>query len=361
MTESDNVLEPAIPQHLRLKRSQPLQAPADFKPRHASYSARFKEHVVCLPMLYLGVQYRRNRSQAYGAFLDICGNFDHDDGPCHWDTAWYEDEAGYGNFVAAAYWDDRLQHDFWKNGVSESWWYKRHDLAGELGFFLEAYTPSIMDTETTFSHPYPEGYAIIADRMSGRTDTHEYWGSARDRLPRSQTDPLLARSIPEIASDLDGRQTLGRHVRIKPHENLCLLRSGQDWSETGRIERAFYFDKVKPYLDKGMMEIRDKGAPVGCFFNRYMTLFEHERDLEKSYSLSAWHSLAELEAWVQAETHLAIWGAGIRHYNKAGDHAKLRLYHEMFVLRVEDQAFEYFNCNANTGMLNAIHRIHAGL
>ena len=76
--------------------------------------------------------------------------------------------------------------------------------------------------------------------------------------------------------------------------------------------------------------------------------------VEKSYSVSAWHSLSELEDWVRADTHLAIWAAGIKHFKLAGDEAKLRLYHEMMVLRAEDQSFSYFNCHHETGMLRAV-------
>ena len=132
------------------------------------------------------------------------------------------------------------------------------------------------------------------------------------------------------------------------------LRFGQDWSETEGAERSFYLNKVKPHLDAGMNELNGVGVVQGCYFNRYMQLRGDQGLVEKTYSLSAWHSLNDLERWVRADTHLAIWGAGIKHYKQAGDDAKLRLYHEMAVLKAADQSFAYFNCHRRTGMLNAL-------
>jgi aliphatic aldoxime dehydratase len=85
-----------------------------------------------------------------------------------------------------------------------------------------------------------------------------------------------------------------------------------------------------------------------------MHLVDRNARLEKTYSLSAWHSLAELETWCRGGTHLRIFNAGIKHYRTAGDRAMLRLYHEMSVIQAKDQAFEYFNCHRHTGILNAI-------
>ncbi|MGG6495508.1 UNVERIFIED_CONTAM: phenylacetaldoxime dehydratase family protein, partial [Bacteroidetes bacterium 56_B9] len=86
---------------------------------------------------------------------------------------------------------------------------------------------------------------------------------------------------------------------------------------------------------------------------RYMTVYSDAGERDKTYGLSAWHSLAHLEAWVQADSHLEIFAAGTRHY-RTFPGAKLRLYHEMSVIRAVDQQFEYFNCHHKTGMLKAV-------
>lgn len=354
MSDPMTALEPAIASHLRVERTRPLNAPKSFTPMHASYSARFHPRVKTLPMVYLGVQFRKGATNAGDAITNLKSALAAAGGPAFWDEASFVDDKDYTNVVLVGYWDDHDTYKNWDKMLPEGWWHRHLAADGAVGAFREAYTPSIMDTETTFSHPCPEGYSRIADRMSGKTDTHEYWGSARDRIPRAQTDALAPRGFPQSHSLRQGEDTLGRHVVVQPHDNLCLLRSGQDWSQTEGGERAFYLEKVKPLLDKGMAEICDEGVRLGCCFNRYMTVQDGTGPAEKSYSVSAWHSLSALEGWVKADTHLAIWAAGIRHFKLAGDTAKLRLYHEMMVLKAEDQSFSYFNCHRGTGMLRAV-------
>jgi branched-chain amino acid transport system permease protein len=347
-------LEPAIPSHLRVSRTRPLAAPNGFVPATPSYSARFSPKVTALPMAFLGVQFGAASPESARAIALHQQGFAKPFGPSVWDRAEYVDERGYTNSILVGYWDDQQTYECWSASLPEDWWRAGASLDGELGFFRECYTPSVADTETTFSHPHPEGYATIAPAMSGMTDTHGYWGSARDRIPRAQTDDLEPHGAPTAAL-AGSTDTLRRHIVVMPHDNLCLLRSGQDWTDTDVEERRFYLDSVKPKLDAGMEFIRDEGGKVGCCFNRYMTLLAPAGPLDKTYSLSAWRSLGELEAWVKTDSHLAIFAAGTRHYRTFKD-ARLRLYHEMSVIRAEDQSFEYYNCHDRTGMLNALNR-----
>lgn len=347
-------LEPAIPEHLRVERTQPLGAPAGFVPDAWSFSSRFEASVKTLPFIYFGVQHRGHAAEADIALDRLRKGFTGQHGPAFFDRADYIDEQGYANAIVAAYWTSHDRFRSWEEGRAADWWYAGTDLDGPLGFFREAYTPGVEDTETTFSHRYPEGYSHLAHHWSEPTDTHGYWGSARDRMARSQTDPFEPFGMP-VSTLKNGEDSLGRHVTVRPHENLCLLRSGQDWSETEGEERAFYLGKVEPLLRKGMMEIRDQGRDKGCFYNRYMRVSDDSgRPTEKSYSLSAWHSIGEIEQWVRQATHLAIFHAGRKHYQTVGPDAKLRLYHEMFVIRAADQQYEYVNCHRHTGMLKSV-------
>ncbi|MBK1870592.1 phenylacetaldoxime dehydratase family protein [Aestuariivirga sp. YIM B02566] len=347
-------LEPAIPSHLQAPRTRPLAAPEGFVPATPSYSARFSPEVTALPMAFFGVQFSETSPASTSAIAFQQQGFAKPFGPSFWDRAEYVDERGCINSVLVGYWDDRQTYDRWCASLPEDWWRAGAPLDGALGFFRECYTPSIADTETTFSHPHPEGYATIATAMSGMTDTHGYWGSARDRIPRAQTDDLAPQGAPKAAL-AGSNDTLRRHIVVTPHDNLCLLRSGQDWTDTDAEERHFYLHSVKPKLDEGMEFIRDEGGRVGCYFNRYMTLCASAGPLDKTYSLSAWRSLGELEAWVKTDSHLAIFAAGTRHYRTFKD-GRLRLYHEMSVIRAKDQSFEYFNCHDRTGMLNTLNR-----
>lgn len=346
-------LEPAIPSHLRVPRTLPLHVSRDFVPAHASYSARFRPDIAGLTIAYFGVQCASTEADFDVAFEPILKAFGRAEGPLFWDLASYVDDRGYATRVAAAYWRNQTANHRWEQQLGVDWWYRALQLSGPIGAFREVFRPSMRDAETTFSHRHAEGFARIAEAMSGKTDTHEYWGSARDRIPRAQTDELASVGQPQLPPTDEGGETLGRLVVVTPHDNLCLLRSGQDWSETFGKERDFYLSHVKPYLDAGMTELSDHGLALGCYFNRYLRLDDGGHN-ERSYSLSAWHSLAALEAWVKADTHLKIWGAGISHYRQAGDSARLRLYHELAVLKAADQSFAYFNCHRRTGMLAAV-------
>jgi len=147
----------------------------------------------------------------------------------------------------------------------------------------------------------------------------------------------------------------GERLRVKPHDNICLIRSGQDWSDTDAAERKMYLDDVEPVLREGMDFLRDDGRSIGCFANRYMTVLDaNGQPTEKSYGMSWWKSLAALERWSESHpTHVRIFGAAMKYLSSLGPAAKLRLYHEVTVARAADQFFEYRGCHDRTRMLNA--------
>lgn len=353
MAEQDRTFEPAIPEHLRVPRTREPGVPETYTPVTKSFSARFKPRVTRLPMVYLGVQYRQASHLSSRAISTIQLVFSCPNGPEHWDRAEYVDECGYRNIVFVGYWSDKDAYEDWRDGLPSDWWHSGLDLRGEVGVYRECYTPGIEDTETTFSHPVPEGYSVIAECMSGEVREHGYWGSSRDRIPRSQTDALEPAGQPGTPLR-KGETSLGRIVVVRPHENLCLLRSGQDWRDTTPSERKLYLEGVAPILKSGMDFLRDEGASLGCFFNRFMQIVSDDGPVDKTYSLSAWYGLGFTEKWAKASQHLAIFGAGAHHYNTMGEDAKLRIYHEMSVIRARDQSFEYFNCHPKTGMLNTV-------
>ena len=179
--------------------------------------------------------------------------------------------------------------------------------------------------------------------MSGEVVEHAYWGGMRDRIPLSQTDPMLGLGAP-AAEEEAGR------VRVRPPAGLCLIRSGQDWTDTDGDERRMYLEDVEPVLRAGMEFLRDEGESVGCFANRYLTVDGGER----SYGMSWWRSLDALERWSESHpTHLAIFGAAMRYLSTLGPAARLRLYHEVSVLPADGQVFEYVDCRPGTGLCGA--------
>lgn len=172
-------------------------------------------------------------------------------GPRHWDRARYIDEAAYTNVISIGYWDDPTQFDAWFQSYGASWTNSNRG-DSSLGSFTEVIRPTVERFETLFSSTVPEGVAALASGFSDTVQEHAYWGGARDRIPLSQTDDLASSGAPSVISD-------GLRHTVIPHENLCLIRSGQDWSATEADERRMYLEEVEPVLRTGMEFLRDEG------------------------------------------------------------------------------------------------------
>jgi aldoxime dehydratase len=340
-------MESAIPPHLQVSRSRHRRVGDDYQPPYPSFVARHRPAVGGVVMAYFGIQHSGGAHIGLPTALkSLEAVFASANGPSHWDRAAYVDEAGYNNTVSVAYWDDRAAFDAWFPAARSAW--TGTESAG-LGKFIEVLCPSVNDYETLFSSlGRPEGIAVIADGMSSEVLEHAYWGGMRDRIPLSQTSEMAPSGIPSIVRE-------GRRLRVKPHENICLIRSGQDWSDTDSAERKMYLEDVEPVLREGMEFLRDEGLAIGCFANRYMTVLDGDgRPTEKSYGMSWWKSLAALERWAESHpTHVRIFGAAMKYLSTLGPAAKLRLYHEVTVARGSDQFFEYLDCHPGTGMLKA--------
>jgi aldoxime dehydratase len=343
-------MESAIPEHLRRQRTRQRRIPDDYAPPYPAAVARYKASVERVVMAYFGVQYRGESAPdaATGALRSIAGAFASDAAPGHWDRALYADEAGFTNVISIGYWDVPAVFDTWfaRHGAR---WTDGTVAAAGIGTFAEVLRPAVERFETLFSSDLPEGVACVAAGLSDAVQEHAYWGAARDRIPMSQTHDLAPRGDPGVTTTAPRR-------RVTPHENICLIRSGQDWSATETEERRMYLEDVEPVLRAGMDFLRDEGAKVGCFANRYMTVLDAGgRSTEKSFGMSWWSSLAALERWAESHpTHLAIFGAAMKYLGTLGPAARLRLYHEVTVAAAEEQYFEYFNCHPGTGMLRSV-------
>jgi aldoxime dehydratase len=310
--------------------------------------ARHKPTVSHVVMAYFGLQYRGEPPTAAASLLaEIAARFGGTDGPSHWDRAHYVDQAGFSNVVSVAYWDDVARFDKWFAPAREAW----TDGSGEgVGRFIEVLRPGVARYETLFSSlGRAEGVAVLAEGMSGEVQEHAYWGGMRDRIPLSQTNELAPGGKPMLVRD-------GARLRVIAHDNLCLIRSGQDWSDTESSERKMYLEDVEPVLREGMDFLRDEGAPIGCYANRYMRVLGADgMPAEKSYGQSWWKSLAALERWAESHpTHVRIFGAAMKYLSTLGPSAKLRLYHEVTVAAADEQFFEYRGCHPGTGMLAAV-------
>ena len=349
-------METAIPKHLVCPRSNQRRIDDDFVPPYPAWTARGDEAMSAVVMGYFGVQWRGEamRQRALVGLQEIDNSLQGPNGPDHRDYAHYVDQAGYDNLIAIGYWLKPEAYETWSNSAEVAdWWRDDTKCSGDLGFFREILLPTSDRFETLFSSPDEmEGVGIA---MGGRSiddiQEHSYWGSMRDRLPVSQTDKLEPRGY-LVASEAAGS---ARRIGVAGHDNVAIIRLGQDWTDTKGHERDLYLNSIEPIFSTGMDFLRDGGQPIGCYTNRYMMCVDVSGNpIEKSFGLSHWRSLGEMEAWAEHHpTHIAIFGSFMQTVQELEFNLDLRLYHEVTVVGASQQFYEYINCHAATGLLNA--------
>lgn len=345
-------LESAIPTHLKCPRTRTARVSDTWRPASPMYMARGDVSINNLVMAHFGVQSKDKASQgaACSALKIIIDSFGQADGPQRYDTAQHVDAEGYTNLLAIGYWTDIEQYERWnKSPAISDWWSSNDRLTEKVGYFREIVRPRMEQFETIYTHDYGplEGASILLGSISGPVREHGYWGSMRDRMPLSQTDTLDPKG--ELAVKEGDPSARGR-VIITGHDNLTLIRSGEDWSKTKGEERQTWFDKIQPVLMEGMDFLRDEGLQSGCYFNRYCYHLDNNGSLEeRGFSISLWRSLSNLETWAESHpTHLSIYVTFMRLAKKFKD---LTLYHEVSVFDASNQYFEYINCHSRTGLL----------
>lgn len=134
----------------------------------------------------------------------------------------------------------------------------------------------------------------------------------RDRLAASQTDALEGEHLGASERGNKRTETKSRRIRVAGRKNLCVIRSGQDWSGTNARERKLYLETMHPVLVKGMEFLTNEGSVVGCLSDRFMEVVDYAdpaRSTDKTFGLGYFDNIASLEGWSkQHKTHLDIFG-----------------------------------------------------
>ncbi|KAL9534006.1 Aliphatic aldoxime dehydratase [Sphaerulina musiva] len=352
------VLENAIPIHLQTTRTIPAKTPAGYMPPFPAYTARFPKEAKDLVMAIIGVQHETPidpQGTDYQKLVDFVANSPESSRPKYWEAAAVIDNRGFQNEVVIPYWQNKADYDRWRLDSGFAKWWADLQVTPDRGWFLEVFLPSMDRFETVFSdNAVPEGAANMRVGVSGEMQQHVYWGSMRDRMAAAQTDPLIGEkafpnnnssSSPELA---DKKQkiidTRSQRIHIPGLPNLAMIRSGQDWSNTTPHERSLYLDTMHPVLTKGMTFLRDHGSEVGC--------------INRTFGLAYFDDLISLEGWSkQHRTHLDIFARFLSYAAELQNQVSLRLFHEVMVLKPEQQFFEYVGCHDGTGMLRSFCRV----
>ena len=350
-------MESAIAPHLQCPRTRTRRIEDDYAPPYPCWTSRADGAVTQVVMGYFGVQSkgREQHGKACRALAQIVAGFAVTDGPGHHDLTHYVDADGYDNMIAIAYWSEPAAYLRWRDSqAAASWWNDEQRLQDGVGYFREILTPRIEHFETMFNTPnHVEGVGVVMEGLSGEFQEHGYWGSMRDRIPLAQTDALVAEGQVQVTSGTPG---FGKRVKLAGHDNVAIIRSGQEWTDTDGRERQLYLDEMEPVLAAGMNFLRDEGRSIGCYSNRYMTHIDAQgKPLEKSFGVSYWRSLADMERWSESHpTHVEIFATFMRMVQALQFQLKLAVYHEVSILKPQEQDYEYLNCHARTGLMNAV-------
>ncbi|WP_285433078.1 phenylacetaldoxime dehydratase family protein [Pseudomonas sp. fls2-241-R2A-110] len=344
-------MESAIDKHLKCPRTLSRRVPDEYQPPFPMWVGRADEQLEQVVMGYWGVQYRGEdqREAALNAMRHIAASLSLPDGPLSHDLTHHTDNSGYDNLMIVGYWKDPAAYCLWLRTPEVIEWWSSEDRVSEgLGYFREIVAPRAEQFETLygFRDELP-GVGAVMDSISDEIEEHGYWGSMRDRFPISQTDWMApCGELTVIAGD----PAKGGRVVVQGHDNIALIRSGQDWADAGDDERSLYLNEILPTLQAGMDFLRDSGKDLGCYSNRFVNYIDLEGNfLNLSYNIGHWRSLEKLERWAESHpTHLRIF---VTFFRVATSLSKLRLYHEVSVSDAKDQVFEYINCHPQTGML----------
>ncbi|KAI1734288.1 hem-containing dehydratase protein [Xylaria scruposa] len=363
--------ENAIAENLQQERTLPVKTPKNYYPAFPVYTARYPKGVVDLVMAVLGTQFPSRTDRDNEAIAKL-SSFVTSEAvavsarPPFYELASATDASGYYNEAILSYWPSTAAYKQWaaESGFQQ-WWNALDPERESHGWFVEVFFPTMDRIETAFtSNKVVEGAAQMKESISGAITEHGYWGSMRDRLPVSQTNPLQGDKADWETTKVEDSASAKRRIRIPGTPNLTVIRSGQDWSDTYPAERELYLSEMHPVLTKGMDFLRDHGDEVGCYSCRLMDIVDMKTgtaDLDRTFGLAYFDELASLERWSREHpTHLAIFGGFFRYVKKLENHITLRLFHEVMVLKPEQQLFEYIGCHAATGMLTAVNK-HPGL
>lgn len=257
-------MESAIDKHLKCPRTLSRRVHDDYEPPFPMFVGRADKELTQVVMAYLGVQFHeKHRQKAVSAMQHMADSFSLDYGPEHHDITFHVDNQGFGNFIVVGYWRDPSAYCRWlRLPEIENWWSSDERLSDELGYFREIIAPRAEQFETlyAFKEDLP-GVGALMDNLSGEIQEHGYWGSVRDRIPASQNDWLRPDGELRIMA---GDPAAGGRVVVQGHDNITLIRSGQDWAEADEQERQLYFNEMLPPLQAGMDFLRDEGHALGC-------------------------------------------------------------------------------------------------
>jgi aldoxime dehydratase len=330
--------------------------PCGHEPRGGpAHEVRWPEDVHTVVLAQFGVQ-APTREQAREAVERIVELTALPSGPSKVDLGWHVDATGVVNEVVIGYWTDPETHAAWWSSEQVEMWWTGLPLDGPIGHWHETLRTPVTRHETMYSAPAPAGPAALAQPMNP-TDLHDYPYAALDRISDSEHDDFAAGTT-GFETDLPaGRSPLGRRVTVtRVPDNLCLIRTAQDWSQAPEEQRRSYRELVEPGYRDGVDYLRDNAAESGCLSIRLLQDVSGSgegADLPSTNTVAWWDGIADLLSWAHHHpTHHRIlgdfWTGLVQPF--AAD-LRLLLWHEVHVAAPDSVRMAYVNCHPGTGVL----------
>lgn len=325
--------------------------PDDWQAPYPSWSATFDPEVAHVVIAYVAVQSVSSDVAHFHNWMQDC--FSIAGAPEQVERASFTDSSGYMNDVYVCYWTDEENYQSWsRNPRFSAWWEDDARLVEEIGYWREVIVTPMNRLETLFSSEDAAGLAATTKQFTGPIDEHGYWGGMRDRIPDSENDALLNTSITRLEA-VTNVNSQGKRLRIPAPENMCLIRSAQNWTHCQGEELDIYRNDVQPVLIEGMNFIRDNPLETGCITCRFMDELSITGETQlKTFGMAYFLTMADLEEWAKSHpTHLAIFQSFHKMVQKLDFKVDLKLWHEVIVLSADEHVFEYINCHEKTGLL----------
>jgi len=325
--------------------------PQDWKPDAPAWVSSWPDGLDGLVAAYFGVQ--SSNPATLQQWADAAFVLPH--GPRKVDQALFEDATGVTNHFYIAYWQREEYQAWWQQDSAHAWWTSEDRVNDGVGYWREVVTIPLNHLETLHSTPITHGIGELTDDVKGPILEHGYPGGMRDRIELSAASDL--RETTSINQKMPAQMAQeGRRVLVQPPKYMCVIRSGQNWSECDAAQREYYFAELQPRLAAGMQFLRDNPEESRCFSMRYARQTDSDwQPLEQTFGLGFATDVHAFEEWAKSHpTHLRIFGGFMDMVEKFGESLTLRLWHEVNVLPEGGCEFEYIACHPHTGLLKYV-------
>lgn len=321
---------------------------AECAPEHPAWESSWEDTSDPFVAGYFGIQAEEPEKLDRWATRAFCGYH----APFTVERGLHIDGDGARDYVYIAYWRQAEYRQWWALAQNSGWWRNDRRTIEGVGYWREIIAMPFNRFETLHSSEQPHGVGVSAEGMAASMLKYDCPVRIRDRLPISQTHNL--RRVTSIQTPLPAqRSATGRRVSVTSLQNMCVIRSGQDWSACGSEEKTHYLERIVPRMFQGLTVLRDNPVQSGCYSLRFFDQMDEAwHATEKSFVLGYAVDVHALENWAgRHPTHLILQGGYSEMNSALGTGIRLALWREVTALPKKGCDFEYIACRPGTGLL----------